>query len=76
MKKYDNNIQNEINYVVILNDAKEFGEKNDTKKEEQHTIQKITDKKFLSSLLSINKYYTYQTNFINLDFNIDEINKS
>ena len=29
------------------------------KKEEQHTIQKITDKKFLSSLLLINKYYTY-----------------
>ena len=27
MKKYGDPIPNEINYVVILNDAKEFGEK-------------------------------------------------
>ena len=31
MKKYGDPIPNEINYVVILNDAKEFGEKKDTK---------------------------------------------
>ena len=36
MKKYGDPIPNEINYVVILNDAKEFGEKKDAKKEEQH----------------------------------------
>ncbi len=46
------------------------------KKEEQHTIQKITVKEFLSFLLSVIKYYTYQTHIINLDFNIDKINKS
>ena len=46
------------------------------KKEEQQTMQKVTVKEFLSFLLSVNNYYIYQTNFINLDFNIDEINKS
>ena len=70
MKKYGDPIPNEINYVVILNDAKEFGEKKDTKKEEQHTMQKITDKEFVPSLSSANNYYTYQTHFTNLDFNI------
>ena len=40
-KKYDDSIPHKINYIVILNDVKEFWEKNDTKKkEEQHTIQK------------------------------------
>ena len=38
--------------------------------------KKITVKEFLSFLLSVNNYYTYQTHFINLDFNIDKINKS
>jgi Ca2+-binding EF-hand superfamily protein len=73
MKKYGDPIPNEINYVVILNDAKEFGEKNDTKKEEQYTMQKITDKEFVPSLSSANNYYTYQTHFINLNFNIGDI---
>ena len=73
MKKYGDPIPNEINYVVILNDAKEFGEKNDTKKEEQHTMQKITDKEFVPSLSSANNYYTYQTHFTNLNFNIGDI---
>ena len=73
MKKYGDPIPNEINYVVILNDAKEFGEKKDTKKEEQHTMQKITDKEFVPSLSSANNYYTYQTHFTNLDFNIGDI---
>ena len=62
-----------ILHVVILNDAKEFGEKKDTKKEEQHTMQKITDKEFVPSLSSANNYYTYQTHFTNLDFNIGDI---
>ena len=40
-KKNDDPIPNKINYIVILNDVKEFWEKNDAKKkEEQHTIQK------------------------------------
>ena len=60
---------------LILEDGSEFygmgfGEKKDTKKEEQHTMQKITDKEFVPSLSSANNYYTYQTHFTNLDFNI------
>ena len=40
-KKYDDPIPNKINYIVILNDVKEFWEKNEKKKkEEQYTIQK------------------------------------
>ena len=38
--------------------------------------KKITVKEFLSFLLSVIKYNTYQTHIINLDFNIDKINKS
>ena len=72
MKKYGDPIPNEINYVVILNDAKEFGEKKDAKKEE-HSMQKITNKEFVPSLSSANNYYTYQTHFLNLDFNIGDI---
>ena len=76
-KKYDDPIPNKINYIVILNDVKEFWEKNDTKKRKNNIpYKKITVKEFLSFLLSVNKYYTYQTHFINLDFNIDKINKS
>ena len=55
---------------------KNFEKRMIQKKEEQYTIQKITVKEFLSFLLSVIKYYTYQTHFINLDFNIDKINKS
>ena len=33
MKKYGDPIHNEINYVVILNDAKEFGENKDLQKD-------------------------------------------
>ena len=40
MKKFDNNIQNEINYVVILNDAKEFGEKTTQKKKNKILCKK------------------------------------
>ena len=76
-KKYDDPIPNKINYIVILNDVKEFWEKNDTKKRKNNIpYKKITVKEFLSFLLSVNNYYTYQTHFINLDFNIDKINKS
>ena len=76
-KKYDDPIPNKINYIVILNDVKEFWEKNDTKKRKNNIpYKKITVKEFLSFLLSVIKYYTYQTHIINLDFNIDKINKS
>ncbi|MBQ5833856.1 MAG: hypothetical protein IIW36_03500, partial [Clostridia bacterium] len=56
-------ISNEINYIVILNDAAEFGENNKPMSEEQHTMQKLTDKDFVPSLSSANNFYTYQTHF-------------
>ena len=46
------------------------------KKKNNIPYKKITVKEFLSFLLSVIKYYIYQTHFINLDFNIDKINKS
>ncbi len=73
MKKYGDPIPNEINYVVILNDAKEFGEPKGGEKKEQHTMEKIIDKKFKPSLSTANNFYTYQTHFLNLDFNIKDI---
>ena len=42
MKKYGDPIPNEINYVVILNDAKEFGENKDLiKDKESHSMEKL-----------------------------------
>lgn len=72
MKKYGDPISNEINYVVILNDAQGFGENKNQKKEE-HSMQKLTDKEFVPSLSSANNFYTYQTHFLNLDFNIKDV---
>ena len=72
MKKYGDPIPNEINYVVILNDAKEFGEQKGDKKE-VHRMEKLVDKKFTPSLSTANNFYTYQTHFTNLDFNIKDI---
>ena len=72
MKKYGDPISNEINYVVILNDAQEFGEKKEPKKVE-HSMQKVQEKEFIPSLSSANNFYTYQTHFLNLDFNIKDV---
>jgi len=70
MKKYGDQISNEINYVVILNDAKDAGEKNiktdEVKREEEQ-------KEIIPVLSSANNFYTYQTHFLNLDFNIKDI---
>ena len=38
----------------------------------EYEYQKITDKEFVPSLSSANNYYTYQTHFLNLDFNIKD----
>ena len=74
MKKYGDPIPNEINYVVILNDAKEFGENKDLMKDKDtHSMEKLGNKKFVPSLSSANNFYTYQTHFTNLDFNIKDI---
>ena len=39
-KKYDGPFPNKINYVVILNDAKEFGEKTTQKKKNKTPCKK------------------------------------
>lgn len=70
MKKYGDQISNEINYVVILNDAKEAGEKN-IKTEEIKVVHK--EEELIPVLSSANNFYTYQTHFLNLDFNIKDI---
>ena len=63
MKKYGDPIPNEINYVVILNDAKEFGENKDLiKDKESYSMEKLGNKKFVPS-----------THFTNIDFNIKDI---
>ena len=72
MKKYGDPIHNEINYVVILNDAKEFGENKDLHKD-VFTMEKLGNKKFVPSLSTANNFYTYQTHFTNIDFNIKDI---
>lgn len=70
MKKYGDQISNEINYVVILNDAKNAGEKNI--KTEELEISKVNEE-IIPILSSANNFYTYQTHFLNLDFNIKDI---
>lgn len=72
MKKYGDPISNEINYVVILNDANDSGKEkgllnnNDKDNGDEH-------KEFIPSLSSANNFYTYQTHFLNLNFNIKDI---
>lgn len=70
MKKYGDQISNEINYVVILNDAKDAGEKN-IKLDQGHV--QVEHKEIIPVLSSANNFYTYQTHFLNLDFNIKDV---
>lgn len=71
MKKYGDPISNEINYVVILNDAKSAGEKNI--KENEFQVKKEEAEEIIPVLSSANNFYTYQTHFLNLEFNIKDI---
>ena len=74
MKKYGDPISNEINYVLILNDAANFGEKKNKDNEDNiSTMQKLTDKEFIPSLSNANNFYTYQTYFHNLNFKMKDI---
>jgi len=70
MKKYGDQISNEINYVVILNDAKDAGEKN-IKTDEVKIVE--DNKEIIPVLSSANNFYTYQTHFLHIDFNIKDI---
>ena len=72
MKKYGDPISNEINYVVILNDAKDSGED----KNKSNSLETVEEKKveeFIPSLSSANNFYTYQTHFLHIDFNIKDV---
>jgi hypothetical protein len=69
MKKYGDPISNEINYVVILNDAKEIGE--EKKSEINEEDEKV--KEIVPTLSSSNNFYTYQTHFLDIDFNIKDV---
>lgn len=71
MKKYGDPISNEINYVVILNDSKDVGidKKNNNDENNEFDIKK----EIIPSLSSANNFYTYQTHFLNIDFNLKDI---
>jgi len=69
MKKYGDPISNEINYVVILNQAKDIGE-NKVVLIESETEKKV---EFIPSLSSANNFYTYQTHFLHIDFNAKDV---
>jgi hypothetical protein len=71
MKKYGDPISNEINYVVILNDAKDIGEDKAASPNESIEDKKVVE--FIPSLSSANNFYTYQTHFLHIDFNIKDI---
>lgn len=70
MKKYGDPISNEINYIFILNDAKDIGTKNVIAEEDKN---EETQKEFIPVLSSANNFYTYQTHFLELDFNIKDV---
>ena len=65
-----NNCQ--INYVIILSDAKEAGEDKHKVNYQTSTIIFEKEKEFVPSLSSANNYYTYQTHFLNIDFNLKD----
>jgi hypothetical protein len=71
MKKYGDPISNEINYVVILNDANNVGL--DKRKQNNEVNEFDIQKEFVPSLSSANNFYTYQTHFLNIDFNLKDI---
>jgi hypothetical protein len=70
MKKYGDPISNEINYVVILNDANDIGE---GKKDTSDQVEEKKVEEFIPSLSSANNFYTYQTHFLHIDFNIKDV---
>lgn len=71
MKKYGDPISNEINYVVILNDCKAVkSNKMEINSEEQVETE---TKVFNPTQSSANNYYTYQTHFLNINFNLKDV---
>ena len=62
MKKYGDPIPNEINYVVILNDAKEFGENKDIHKDVEFLAsQHIIAMSAFSPVLTITNWVSRNT---------------
>jgi Ca2+-binding EF-hand superfamily protein len=70
MKKYGDPISNEINYIFILNDAKEVGK--EVKYHEENQNEELK-KEFIPVLSNANNFYTYQTHFLEIDFNIKDV---
>jgi hypothetical protein len=71
MKKYGDPISNEINYIVILNEAQEIGNNKFLLDENEENGKKVEE--FIPSLSSANNFYTYQTHFLHIDFNVKDI---
>jgi hypothetical protein len=71
MKKYGDPISNEINYIVILNDANENGVNKKSAQENEESEKKAEE--IIPSLSSANNFYTYQTHFLNIDFKIKDV---
>ncbi len=69
MKKYGDPISNEINYVVILNQAQN---EPDLISDDNENNEKGQGE-FVPSLSSANNFYTYQTHFLHIDFNIKDV---
>ena len=58
--------------MIILSDAKEAGEDKHKVNYQTSTIIFEKEKEFVPSLSSANNYYTYQTHFLNIDFNLKD----
>jgi len=67
MKKYGDKIPDEINYILILNDANEILGNNELKEEEK------VDKNIIPVLSSANNFYTYSTHSKKYDKSVIEV---
>jgi len=67
MKKYGDRIPDEINYILILNDANQILGNNELKEEEK------VDKNITPVLSSANNFYTYSTHSRNYDISVIEV---
>jgi len=67
MKKYGDAIPDEINYILILNDANQIGGSNELKEEEK------VEKNITPVLSSANNFYTYSTHSRVYDTSVNDV---
>jgi DNA integrity scanning protein DisA with diadenylate cyclase activity len=67
IKKYGDAIPNEINYILILNDANEIGGINALQEEEK------VEKNIIPILSSANNFHTYSTQYRLYDSSVEEV---